>query len=285
MLSDDFYPDPSGGSGPVMGLWQALAPFGTNAVLAGIAIAVAILLVVLAILVVASSLRRRADRRRRADADRAFQDRLDRANHALESQLTELKGRLAAMSDIGAARQSELSAALEQRLDRISRELGQNLAETRSELGKGLSETSRRLADSLLQSSERTGDQLSRLGERLAVIDTAQANLTELSNRVVSLQDVLADKQARGAFGQVRMEAIIQDGLPRSAYTFQATLSNGRRPDCLIHLPNATAGIVVDAKFPLEGFEALRTARTSEDLVPAKRLVREPVARHIADIA
>jgi len=81
------------------------------------------------------------------------------------------------------------------------------------------------------------------------------------------------------------MEAIIQDGLPRSAYTFQATLSNGRRPDCLIHLPNATAGIVVDAKFPLEGFEALRTARTSEDLVLAKRLVREHVARHIADIA
>ena len=78
---------------------------------------------------------------------------------------------------------------------------------------------------------------------------------------MVSLQEILANKQARGAFGQMRMEAIIQDGLPKGAFTFQATLSNGKRPDCLLHMPNTKAGVVIDAKFPLEGFEAFRVAR------------------------
>ena len=97
------------------------------------------------------------------------------------------------------------------------------------------------------------------------MIDTAQKNLTDLSTNMVSLQQILSNKQARGAFGQMRMETIIQDGLPKGAYTFQATLSNGKRPDCVLHLPNTSAGVVIDAKFPLEGFEAFRTARRDEE--------------------
>ena len=99
---------------------------------------------------------------------------------------------------------------------------------------------------------------IAKLNERLAVIDTAQKNLTDLSSNMVSLQEILANKQARGAFGQMRMETIVKDGLPKGAYTFQATLSNGKRPDCLLHMPNSAASVVIDAKFPLEGFEAFR---------------------------
>jgi DNA recombination protein RmuC len=83
----------------------------------------------------------------------------------------------------------------------------------------------------------------------------------------------------------MRMEAIVQDGLPKSAYTFQATLSNGKRPDCLLHMPNTPAGVVIDAKFPLEGFEAFRVARRDEDKKVAARQVRTDVGRHIDAMA
>lgn len=180
-----------------------------------------------------------------------------------EMEVAALKGRLQTMTEVAGASHAELGRAIHERLDRVSQNLGLNLEET----------------------TRKTSENLSKLNERLAVIDTAQRNITELSTRVVSLQDILANKQQRGAFGQLRMETIIQDALPRDAYTFQATLSNGRRPDCLIHLPGSSAGIVVDAKFPLEAFEALRTAHDEASRKEAVRRVRVDIGKHIEDIA
>jgi DNA recombination protein RmuC len=195
---------------------------------------------------------------------RAKEERLrgDRAK-AAEAELAELKGRLAQMTEITALRQEELARSLNERLDRVGQQLGLSMEET----------------------GRRTSDNLAKLNERLAAIDVAQRTITELSGRVVSLQDVLANKQARGAFGQIRMEAIIEDALPRSAFSFQATLSNGRRPDCLIHLPYTAAGIAIDAKFPLEGFEALREAQSDAAKREAQALIRRDVSKHIEDIA
>jgi DNA recombination protein RmuC len=185
------------------------------------------------------------------------------AARIFETEVSELKGRLQTMAEISVTRQSELSRTIHERLDRISHNLGANLDET----------------------TRKTTENLSKLHERLAVIDTAQRNITELSTRVVSLQDILANKQQRGAFGQLRMETIVQDGLPKDSFTFQATLSNGKRPDCLVHLPGSPAGIVIDAKFPLEGFEALRAAH--EDVVRREALkrIRIDVGKHIEDMA
>ena len=183
--------------------------------------------------------------------------------HLFEMEVAALKGRLQTMAEVAGTSQAELGRAIHERLDRVSQNLGVNLEET----------------------NRKTSENLSKLNERLAVIDTAQRNITELSTRVVSLQDILANKQQRGAFGQLRMETIIQDALPRDAYTFQATLSNGRRPDCLIHLPGSSAGIVVDAKFPLEAFEALRTAHDDASRKEALRRVRVDIGKHIDDIA
>jgi DNA recombination protein RmuC len=137
----------------------------------------------------------------------------------------------------------------------------------------------------LNETARKTNDSIAKLNERLAVIDTAQKNLTELSTNMVSLQEILANKQARGAFGQMRMETIVTDGLPKGAYTFQATLSNGKRPDCLLHMPNASASVVIDAKFPLEGFEAFRTARREGEKKEAARRVRIDVVRHVEAMA
>ncbi len=189
--------------------------------------------------------------------------RQQEAARAIDAELAELKGRLQTMTEISITRSAEMSRAIHERLDRVTHNLGQNLEETQ----------------------RRTADNLSKLYERLAAIDTAQKNITELSTRVVSLQDILANKQARGAFGQMRMESIIQDGLPKEAYSFQATLSNGKRPDCLIRLPGSETGIVIDAKFPLEGFEALRLAHQDGALKEALKRIRADVGKHIEDIA
>jgi DNA recombination protein RmuC len=214
-------------------------------------------LAVIALAVIVALMWQSAVARQRENAERQL------AARALEGEIAELKGRLQTMAELSITRQSELSRTVHERLDRVSQQLGSNLEETQ----------------------RKTSDSLSQLYERLAVIDSAQKNISELSSRVVSLQDVLANKQARGAFGQMRMESIIQDGLPRDAYSFQATLSNGKRPDCLIRLPGSEAGIVIDAKFPLEAFEALRLAREDAAIKEAARRIRLDVGRHIDDIA
>lgn len=210
-----------------------------------------------ALLVLIGAMLRQGAARARMESLQAEQAR------AAEAEMAELKGRIAALAEHSASRQSELARQLHERLDRVGELLGSNLAE----------------------SQRRTSEHLSQLHERLAVIDSAQKNLTELSSRVVSLQDILANKQARGAFGQMRMEAIIQDGLPREAYRFQPTLSNGKRPDCLLLMPGSAGGIAVDAKFPLEGFEALRLAHDEVARKEAQRRIRSDIGRHIEDIA
>ena len=180
-----------------------------------------------------------------------------------DAQLGELKVRLQTLAEISVSRHGELARAVNERLDRMTHKVGTDLNDT----------------------AAKTHELIARLNERLAVIDTAQKNLTDLSSNMVGLQEILANKQARGAFGQMRMEAIVQDGLPKGAYTFQATLSNGKRPDCLLHMPNTQAGVVIDAKFPLEGFEAFRTARLDEERKAAARQVRTDVGRHIEAMA
>ena len=133
--------------------------------------------------------------------------------------------------------------------------------------------------------AKRVDERLEKLAERMAVIDGAQANVTDLSSRMVDLQRVLSDKQARGAFGQGRMEAIVADALPRRLYTFQATLSNGRRPDCLIAMPNRMPSLAVDAKFPLEAWAAVRDASDERALAAAMRRLRADMGKHVEDIA
>jgi DNA recombination protein RmuC len=182
---------------------------------------------------------------------------------AQDAQLAELKVRLQAFAESSVSRHGDLARAVNERLDRVSQRLGTDMTET----------------------TRKTTDSLSKLHERLAVIDTAQKNLTELSTNMVSLQEILANKQARGAFGQMRMENIVKDGLPKGAYSFQPTLSNGKRPDCLLHMPNAAAGVVIDAKFPLEGFEAFRIARREDEKKEAARRVRVDVGRHVDAMA
>lgn len=183
---------------------------------------------------------------------------------------------LAARLDAVAAAQNEISGRFAQAL------AGQT--ELQNVLAGRLEALDRRLGESLTETASRTAETLGGIQTRLNVIDDAQKNITALSGQVVNLQEILANKQTRGAFGQQQMEASVADVLPPQLYSFQASLSNGSRPDCLIRLPNATAAIVIDSKFPLESFAALR-ATEEGGRKGAIAAVRTDVLKHVKDIA
>jgi DNA recombination protein RmuC len=189
-------------------------------------------------------------------------DVADRQIAELARLQAEASGRLQAMGEGLSNRQAELARVVAERLDALSSRMGQSMAAT----------------------TQQTVERLQSLHERLAVIDSAQRNLSELSTQVTSLRDVLANKQSRGAFGQARMEAIVQDGLTKGAYEFQYTLSNRTRPDCVVFLPDKRP-LVVDAKFPLEAVTAFRDATSDEERKLAGQRIRQDVAKHVADIA
>ena len=148
-----------------------------------------------------------------------------------------------------------------------------------------LAEVQRGMTESLQGTSVRTARSLGDLHQRLEAIDKAQTNIEKLSSNVLNLQDILSNKQARGAFGEIQLNDIVIKALPSDAYTMQATLSNGKRADCLIHLPNPPGPIVIDAKFPLEAYEALRRAKTQADVDQATRQLRLSVKAHIRAIS
>jgi len=162
-------------------------------------------------------------------------------------------------------------------------------SETVQRVERSLREQEQALAKVVVERLDRTekatGQIVTDLRERLVRIDEAQKKIGDLSTQVVSLQEVLSNKQARGAFGQAQMEEIVRDGLPSTLYDFQFTLSNRNRPDCVIRIPGNKALLVIDSKFPLEGFEFLRRAATDDEKKLAQAQVRAAVGKHVADIA
>jgi DNA recombination protein RmuC len=181
----------------------------------------------------------------------------------LEYRLAELSGALTGFASQSQGHAAQLQQLLEQRLDAVGQRVGHGLTEQ----------------------TEKTAQSLNTLAERLAVIDAAQRNITTLSTEMVSLKDILSNKQARGAFGQGRMEAIIKDGLHARAFEFQAGLSNGTRPDCLISLPDSKLKLVIDAKFPLESHSAWRNADDDNIRKAAEARLRSDIAKHVKDIS
>ena len=170
------------------------------------------------------------------------------------------------------------------RLDEVLRGQGA-IAEQFRQTSAQVEALKQRLGDSLTENATKTAETLGGIGARLTVIDEAQKNISALSGHVVGLQQVLANKQSRGAFGQAQMEEIVRDGLPSTLYDFQFTLSNRNRPDCIIRIPGNKALLVIDSKFPLEGFSGLRNAANDEEKKTALAQVRATVSKHVNDIA
>jgi DNA recombination protein RmuC len=193
---------------------------------------------------------------------------------AARAEVQAVSGRLAQMAESQAAVQARLAEQMQAQERALAKAVEERLAEF-----------SKRIGDRLQESATQSHTTLTDLRERLAVIDRAQKNITELSTQVVGLQDVLSNKQARGAFGEVQLADIVASILPPSAYSLQATLTNGKRADCLIRLPNPPGPIAIDSKFPLESYEALRLARDEAEKTAAGRAFAAAVRTHVADIA
>ena len=175
----------------------------------------------------------------------------------------QLAGGLHAVSEAQAASQAQMIATMEKRLEDVTVRMG----------------------ESLHGSSTRTARSLGELQQRLETIDKAQANIEKLSGDVLGLQDILSNKQTRGAFGEIQLNDIVGKALPADAFSMQATLSNGKRADCLIHLPNPPGPIVIDSKFPLEAYEALRSSGNKTEAELAARQFRVAVRAHIKAIS
>jgi len=226
--------------------------------LIGFAVLALVLLLTITIVVARSGRRETAF----ALAQSARADELEeRVNDMLRAQ-AEASGRVDAMTQALAGRQADMARAVNERLDSVTHRVGQSME----------------------QSTRNTMDSLRVLHERLGIIDNAHKNLTDLTTQVTTLRDVLANKQSRGAFGQARMEAIVQDGLPKGSYEFQYTLSSGKRPDCVVFLPDQRP-LCIDAKFPLEAMTALHDARTDDEKRAAGQRLRADVMKHVGDIA
>jgi DNA recombination protein RmuC len=223
--------------------------------LAPLAAAVVIVLAGLALLAALVVVAVRALRRH--DAEAADKQLVELARLQAETAV-----RIEGMRDLLAGRQAELHRAVNERLDSVSHHLNQSMTTSR----------------------QHTVESLQKLNERLVVIDTAQRNITDLASQVTSLQGVLTNKQQRGAFGQGRMELIVQDGLPKSCYEFQFTLSNKSRPDCAVFLPDRRP-LVIDAKFPLEAITAFRDAKGEDERKQAAARLRQDLGRHVVSIA
>ena len=176
-------------------------------------------------------------------------------------------------------------AALEGRLNQMSEQSARHAAEVNHTLSERLDKVSQRMGDSLEKSTKNTTDSLGELKTRLAVIDQAQKNITDLSGQMVELQDILSNKQSRGAFGEIQLNDLVSQILPPSAYGFQVTMSNGKRADCLIKLPNPPGAIVVDAKFPLEGYHMLRRAEDEAQKKAAISRFKADMLKHVKDIS
>jgi DNA recombination protein RmuC len=185
-------------------------------------------------------------------------------------------------------RNRPLPALPDPRVDALAGQLQQLAAQQSSAqaaINSQLAEFGNRISDRLQHSATQAGQSLSELKERLAVIDAAQKNITELSSQVVGLQDILSNKQTRGAFGEVQLADLIRDVLPAANYQFQATLRTGKRVDCLLRLPNPPGAICIDAKFPLEAYRAIRDAKDDIAMAQAKREFTTAIRTHVKAIA
>jgi len=279
-------------------------------------VAIALAALILLALILRSGAQKRADRTEALIAQHMGQ--MAQRVEALSAGQAQLDGGLRAQAQAHAQAQGQVATLMEQRLGEVQVNLHENLAKVQRSTGENLASMQQKLADtmaaqqlqmqenmanmqlrtnhaltdlqeklntSLTGNAKQTATSLTQLQERLAMIDKAQENITKLSGDVLSLQDILSNKQTRGAFGEIQLNDIVGKALPRDSYALQHTLSNGKRADCLIHLPNPPGPIVIDSKFPLEAYEAMLASQTEAELKAGIQMFKTSVRKHIKDIS
>ncbi len=173
-----------------------------------------------------------------------------------------------------------------QALEMSAVQLSKGIDKLTESTDKRLKEINVQVEQRLAEGFEKTTKTFNDILQRLALIDDAQKKITELSTNVVSLQEVLADKRSRGAFGEVQLTALIRNVLPEQHFSLQHTLSNGKIADCLLLLPEPTGNVVIDSKFPLESYKKMADNQLGEhDRKAAERQFKVDIKKHINDIS
>ena len=201
-------------------------------------------------------------------------DAMDRRMADLMAAQQALVGKIDVVSQQQVAGSKALTDTVTENQQRLTRDINERLHAVESAMGENLTD-----------SAKATAKSLGELSQRLETIDKAQKTITDLSEQVVTLQHVLDDKHARGAFGEVQLNDIVVDALPPSAYGFQVVLSNARRADCVIKLPNPPGPIVIDAKFPLTAYMAMLDADDATQRAAHAKQLGSDTKKHIRDIA
>lgn len=167
-----------------------------------------------------------------------------------------------------------------------AKELGKRVDQLTQTTETKLKEINQQVEKRLTEGFEKTNETFTDIIKRLALIDAAQKKITELSDNVMSLQDILNDKRSRGAFGEIQLSALIQNMVPDKHFSFQHMLSNNTRADCMLFLPEPTGNVAIDAKFPLENYRTLIDSQLPEsERIQAERQFKIDIRKHIQDIA
>ena len=195
-------------------------------------------------------------------------------SQSASDEMISLKAQLEVLAQQAASSQAQMSDHMRQQEVYLAKQLDEKLGT----MGQRMSET-------LQKQTQSTHKNLTSLAERLAVIDAASKQITDLTTQVSSLQNILSNKTERGAFGEVQLENLVRTVLPPNAYEFQHQLSNGKRADCVLRLPNPPGDIVIDAKFPLEAWQKLQEATTNAEMQEARKALGLAVKGHVKDIA
>jgi DNA recombination protein RmuC len=207
-----------------------------------------------------------------------FEQRQQSSVHQLQSLKTIVESMQTSMGDVRA----QITSALNNHATELSLRVEKLTEATDKKLQEISGQVDRRLAEGF----EKTTATFTDVVKRLALIDEAQKKITDLSSNIVNLQEVLADKRARGAFGEVQLSVLLHNVLPQENFALQHTLSNDKRVDCILFLPEPTGNIAVDAKFPLENYQKLSDPNLSSDeRSTAQQQFRLDIRKHIQDIA
>lgn len=207
--------------------------------------------------------------------------------HQLQHKLAEVQiNQMQTIQDSVLKTMQDIRMQIQNTLTQNAKTLNDNIGELTHQTKRQLTEISGQVEKRLTEGFEKTSETFTKIVERLSIIDAAQKKITELSTNVVSLQEVLNDKRSRGAFGEVQLSALLHNVLPTEAFKLQHTLTNGRRVDCLLVLPQPTGNVAIDSKFPLENYRLLSNTETSPEVKKeAEQLFRQDIKKHIKDIS
>lgn len=207
--------------------------------------------------------------------------------HQLQHKLADVQvNQMQTIQDSVLKTMQDIRIQIQSTLTQNAKTLNDNIGELTQQTKKQLNDISGQVEKRLAEGFEKTSETFTKIVERLSIIDAAQKKITELSSNVVSLQEVLNDKRSRGAFGEVQLSALLHNVLPTETFKLQHTLTNGKRVDCLLMLPEPTGNVAIDSKFPLENYRISTNLESPQQVrKEAEQLFRQDIKKHIKDIS